>query len=452
MRTRRTAVVALTTTALSLSLTATAVSTASSALGAPTTGGCRLVELPPPPGGFDAGVMDIEVVDGVPTYYGNYQVVEDGVQTQRAVIWRGLNGAPEPIETGLGKDADIAFELTSTGLVNGSSEDRDGRNAVHWVLDIRTMRLTVVDGPPSRATDSTALVRRVNDSGALVGSDIHGVGDGGGHRNGYSAIAWASATAAPVRLPATGSSSVGEGINAHGDRTGYIAKSKLPGVPHWSSYDPTLWRADGTVTTMARLGYDAIPWEVKDDLSAGGEGFWGWDVGSGHMEAVYWPSPDTAVGLGVIDGGGYSRIFGLDEGGWAVGMADEFAEDDTDPYAWPGTYRRSFLYVSGQTAPGHLRVLPTLWSEANGVDDWHQWHGSAVHGVNAELDQAASASDTGLSADGVATYGATVYVNASQCGVEVATTHDPWGLGETLDEARQASDRVAMTAGRGHAR
>ena len=56
---------------------------------------CRLVELPPPAGGFDAGVMDIEVVDGVAVYYGNYQVVEgDGVQHQRAVVWRGLDGAP----------------------------------------------------------------------------------------------------------------------------------------------------------------------------------------------------------------------------------------------------------------------------------------------------------------------------------------------------------------------
>lgn len=448
MHSRRTVVALGATTALTLTIAA-AVTTAGSALGAPTSSGCRLVELPPPPGGFDAGVMDIEVVDGTTIYYGNYQVVEDGEQTQRAVIWRGIDGAPEPIDTGLGKAVDIAYELTSTGLVNGTSEDLDGGSPTHWVMDLRTMDVTVVDSSMGAKADATALVRRVNDSGALVGTDVHGVG-GSFNRNGNSAVGWASPDARPVRLRATGSSSQAEGINAHGDRVGIIAKSKRPGVPHWTDYDPTLWHADGRVTTMDRVGIDAIPWEVKDDGSAGGEGFWGWDPFAGHMEAVFWPSADDAVGLGVLDGGGYSRVFGLDEGGWAVGFADRFASDPEDPFAWRGgAYTHSFLYVHGRTAPGHLRILPSLQSVARGDADWHDWHGSAVHAVNAQLDQAASASATGVDENGVATYGATVYLGASQCGIEVATTHDPWGLGETLDAARATSADAESASVRG---
>ena len=439
MHTRRTAVAAATTAALALSLSAVAASTATSAFGSPAAGACRLVELPPPPGGFDAGVMDIEVVDGETVYYGNYQVVEDGIQTQRAVIWRGIDGAPEPIDTGLGKFADIAYELTSTGLVNGSSEDRDMGGIVNWVLDITTMELTVV-ASPGGTSDPTLLVRRVNDSGELAGSNVRGVGSGSYHRSGFSALGWDSPTSAPFRLASTGAGSTAEGINAQGDRVGIIAKNKRPHNPHWTDFDPTLWRADGSVVTMDRVGIDAIPWEVKDDGSAGGEGFWGWDTGAGHLEAVYWPSPDEAVGLGVIDGGAYSRVFGLDEGGWAVGGVEEWTDD--------GGFFHSFLYIHGETAADHLRVLPSLWSVENGVDDWHQWRGSAVHAVNADLDQAASGSESGRDEDGVSSYGATVYLNASQCGTEVPTTHDPFHLA-SLEETRAESDRVAKGAARG---
>lgn len=454
MHTRRTAVVTAATAALTLSLTTLAAPTAVSASAVVSASAdvsaspnCRLVELPPPPGGFDAGIMDIEVVNGQTVYYGNYQVVEDGVQTQRAVLWRGIDGAPEPIETGLGKFADIAFELTSTGLVNGTSEDAGQLGGINWVLDITTMQLTVVASPTGTA-DASTLVRRVNDSGALVGTDLRGIAEGSWHRNGFSAMGWDDAGDAPTRLASTGSGSVGEGINAQGDRSGHVAKSKRPQTPHWTDYDPTLWRADGSVVTMDRVGIDATPWQLKDDLSASGEGFWGWDTTAGHMEAVYWPSPDEAVGLGVVDGGAYSRSFGLDEGGWAVGFFDQFGDPETDPYAWSGALRHSFLYVHGETAADHLRVLPTVWSVAHGVDDWRQWHGSAVHAVNAELDQVGSSSDTGLGADGVATYGATVYVNASRCGVEVETTHDPFHL-QSVEAARAESDRVTQGAARG---
>ncbi|WP_404383555.1 hypothetical protein LL946_00145 [Knoellia locipacati] len=448
MHTRRTAVAAATTAALTLSLSVVAASTATSAFGSPAPAGCRLVELLPPPGGFDAGVMDIEVVDGTTVYYGNYQVVEDDIQTQRAVIWRGIDGAPEPVDTGLGKFADIAYELTSTGLVNGASEDRDMGGVVNWVLDITTMELTVVSAS-SGTTDTTLLLRRVNDSGALVGSDVRGVGDGSPRRNGFSAVGLESATSSPFRLPSTGSGSNAEGINAQGDRVGIIAKAKRPQNPHWTDYDPTLWRADGSVVTMDRVGIDAVPWEVKDDGSAGGEGFWGWDTRAGHMEAVYWPTPDEAVGLGVVDGGAYSRVFGLDEGGWAVGGVERWTEEG-DPYhdPWRGSVFHSFLYIHGETGADHLRVLPSLWSVENGVDDWHQWRGSAVHAVNAELDQVASGSDTGLDGQGVPTQGATVYLNASQCGIEVPTTHDPYHLA-SLEQARAESDRVAQGAARG---
>lgn len=64
-----------------------------------------------------------------------------------------------------------------------------------------------------------------------------------------------------------------------------------------------------------------------------------------------------------------------------------------------------------------------------------------MHGVNGELSQAASGSHSGYTEDGAPTFGATVWVNASQCGVEVETTHDPWHLTD-LETAREASADV----------
>jgi len=412
----------------------TAAAQAARAAPASTDGECRLVELAPPAGGYGAGVIDIEVVDGQTIYYGSYHTDDDeGRRHQRAVIWRGLDGAPEPLDPGLGGFADIAFELTETGLVNGVSEDEGEANPVPWVMDLRSGEVTVVDTAAGSATDgSRKYVRRINDAGAVVGSDSPGRGANRNER----ALGWDHFTGQPFRLDSSAFLSTGWGINNLGDRTGFIGKDKRPGYPHWTDYTPMVWHADGTSQELPRVGIDAVPSLVKDDRTAAGDGWWGWSVEEGHGEAMFWPSFDQVVGLGVVEGGAWSRVFGLDEGGWAVGMFDQFAEPS--PLAPDGVTAHGFLYRHGATQPGHVRVLPSLWAVANGVTDWREWHGSAVHAVNGDLDQAASGSHTGFYGEGQPTSGATVWVNVSSCGVEVATTHDPWHLTD-LQSAREAS-------------
>lgn len=395
---------------------------------------CQVVELPPPPGGYDAGVMDIEVVDGETVYYGSYHERDaDGQEHQRVVIWRGIDGAPEPVDPGLGGWSDLAFELTETGLINGVSEDADYGRPVPWVIDLATGAVTVVDTTAGTAKDRSDMwVRRINDAGAVVGSDSPGLG---ASRN-LRAYGWEHFTADPERLEARSSASMGWGINNLGDRSGFIVKGKQPGYPHWTDYNPVVWRADGSVVELPRVGIDAVANMVKDDRTAAGEGWWGWSVETGHIEPVFWPSYDEIVGLGVLDGGGYGRAFGMDEDGWVVGFVDRFAEpSQVSPDGW---VVHGFLYIHGETAADHLRILPSLYADAEDIGDWREWHGSAVHGVNGELNQAASGSHSGFRPDGTPTFGATVWVNASQCGLEVETTHDPWHLTD-LETARAAS-------------
>ena len=416
-------------------------------------GQCTLVELPPPTGGFHAGVMDIEVVDGVVTYYGNFQVVEaDGMQHQRAVAWRGLDGPPEVVDPGLGAVEDIAYELTPSGLVNGESWS-PGAPPVSWVHDLATGTTTVVDPSPGDSDDRNgAWVRRVNSAGELSGSRYTGNG-GGGMKRANAALAWDHYTGDPRLLHASGPLASAIGINEHGDRSGFVG-TQLPGVRGFAVYTPTIWRPDGSIVTMDTVGTEAVPFLLADDGSAAGDGAWGYDIATSHYEAIYWPAPDDAVGLGVLDGGAYSRAFGLDEGGWAVGAAYQW---DDGPAAQFGEVARSFLYRHGVTTREHLEILPTLWSVATGVDDWTQWYGTAVHAANAELDQVASGSHSGYTDDGRPTFGATVYLGASACGVEVATTHDPFGLGvdaavETatgIEDARATSDTAGQSAVRG---
>lgn len=54
------------------------------------------------------------MVAGKTVYYGSIEVLdEDGVPHQRAVLWHGLDGQPQVIDTG-DFAADIALELTSS--------------------------------------------------------------------------------------------------------------------------------------------------------------------------------------------------------------------------------------------------------------------------------------------------------------------------------------------------
>ena len=152
-----------------------------------------------------------------------------------------------------------------------------------------------------------------------------------------------------------------------------------------------------------------------------------------HVEASYWPTPDVNLALGIARGGGFSDAFGMDEGGWLVGMTDRlaprsrFAEDDFVAY--------SFLRTP-DTGEGKLRILPSLYGERHELG-WKKWSGSAVHGVNAELNQAGSGSHWKFEA-GEVRRAPTVWLNADQCGREVATTHTPFWLRESGVTARSA--------------
>lgn len=395
---------------------------------------CRLVELPLPDGGYDGGVIDIEVVDGETVYYGSYYVRdENGEEHQRAALWRGLGGEPEPVDPGFGAWSDIALELTESGLINGVSEDASYGSPKPWVIDLATGAVTLVDTTPGTAGDRSDMwVRRINDAGAVVGSDAPGVGSA---RNGRG-YGWDHYTGDAERLEARSFASEGWGINDLGDRSGMVIKGKQPKYPHWTDYNPIIWHADGSTTSLPRVGIDAVARMVKNDRTAAGDGWWGWSVETGHVEPVFWPSYDEVVGLGVLDGGGWGRAFGMDEGGWVVGAVDRWTEES--PATPWGFTDHAFLYIHGETAPDHLRILPSLHAAGTGETDWREWHGSAVHAVHAGLDQAASGSHSGFAEDGTATRGATVWVNASQCGVEVETTHDPWHLTD-LESARAAS-------------
>ena len=93
---------------------------------------CRVVRLQEPRWGHDGGVMDIERMNRRVYYYGNtYRVGRDGEEHQRALVWRSRRAAPERVGP-RGYDADIALELTDTGLINGVSEDWSTNTTVAW--------------------------------------------------------------------------------------------------------------------------------------------------------------------------------------------------------------------------------------------------------------------------------------------------------------------------------
>ena len=72
-----------------------------------------------------------------------------------------------------------------------------------------------------------------------------------------------------------------------------------------------------------------------------------------------------------------------------------------------------------------MRVLPTLHSVSTGEPDWREWHTThAAHASNDALDQIGAGTHAGFAEDGTPIGAPTVFVNASQCGVDVETTHE----------------------------
>lgn len=406
--------------------------------------GCELVQLATPEPGWGT-VVDIEVVagqvaghdlgGGTTVYYGSYDARDDdGGTHQRSVIWLGLAG--EPIDVGPGLDQDTAFELTASGLVNGASWDAAAGQERSWVRDLRTWQLTWVDAGAGRAGREQGIARRLNEHGALTGSTSHGQGLARAGR----ATAW-DAPGAPRRLlPSEGRDAQAFGINDAGDRAGFVAKDHLRSDGRWTVFEPTLWRADGTVRTLAKAGIDAQPRTLDEGGRMSGSTWWGWDPQAGHVEAAYWPSADEVVGLGVLEDGAWSESFGMGDGGAVVGRMERF---DDGPLSSPwGTVEHNFLWRLDVEGEGRVRVLPSLYSQGEG--EWQSWFGThAAHAAHVGLDQVGAGTHAGFDDDGMPVGAPTVFVNASTCGQLVATTH-----GAAQEEPLTAAQARAADQGR----
>lgn len=401
---------------------------------------CRLVELRQPAGAYDGGVMDIEVVDGQAVYYGNtFERDRRGVDHQRALAWRGL--AAPPVRVGpAGFDEDIAFELTESGLVNGQSVDWETGTEVAWVQDIDTMQLTLLD---TGAGHGPMWMRRINDRGAVAGMIARDADEPW-----TDAVGFDSPTSAMELLPgsAEAADAVAGGINNRGQRTGYLSTRPM-GDSGWYWFDPVVWEADGTVTPLAVPGaLDGAPRAIKDDGSVSGSVLFGTSVEQAHIEPAYWPDPTTLVTLGVLPGGDFGDVYGMDEGGWLVGRYAR-AVKRNDRLGERGVMGHAFLWTPA-VGNGRVRLLPSLYATAKRDVDWRHWHGTAVHAVNAGLNQAGSGSHVEFR-HGRPITAPTVWVNADRCGREVTTTHDPYGLLAPPESSTGSSARRATVPRRG---
>jgi hypothetical protein len=402
---------------LTLAPTASGVS----ATGSSTGDTCEVVGLKTPEGSPWGTVMDIEVVDGSPVYYGSVEVLEQGEPHQRAVLWRGLDAEPEFIDTGY--DADIALELTSSGLVNGQSEDWANGRAVAWVYDIGTDHLTFVDTGPGQPEGYFPWVRRINTNGAMAGVIGRGVGKGVRRQ----AVGWEHYTASPIGLQESGEGSEALAINDQGERAGLRARTRIF-TGTWVVWDPVMWDAQGKVHPVAKIGLDGVVRGLTEDRQMAGFSFMGPDPATGFLQATYWASPDDVVGLGVLDGGGWSDAFGIDDSGRVVGGMDRFV-DAEDPLRddW-GVVNHNFLWTPDMQ-PGRVRILPSLYAVDEGIEDWQRWAAVHIaHAVNSGLDQVGAGTHVGFSDEGLLLGAPTVYLHASMCGEVVDTTQDPWHL------------------------
>jgi uncharacterized membrane protein len=409
---KRTAAAAMSAVLLSGGLSAEAAEPAAA------TQACRLVALTMPPRAYDGGLIDIAKVGSKVLYYGSvHRRDADGVEHQRAVIWRGLGGRPQRVGP-RGFDADIALELTETGLVNGVSEDFSTGRARAWVQNLRTGRLRFFDTRPgSGSTSGYPWVRRINNKGQAVGS----VDRAHAEPPRSDALFWRGLGADPVRLPAQGHDASATGINERGDAAGFIVTDEVIDEDFFV-FKPVIWKADGTRVTLATPhGLDAAPRDINNDGQVAGGLWWGEDT-SGHPEAGFWPTPRRAIGLGLLPKGRWSDAFGIDDDGRLVGAMDRYVGTD-NPHAddW-GWVAYSFLWTP-QTTPGTVRIMPTLHAFRQGIRDWRRWYGNAMHAINTDLNQAGTGTHVRFTRSGRPRTAPTVFLNADTCGIEVRTTH-----------------------------
>lgn len=388
-------------------------------------GDCRVVRLQQPDGFGDGAVMDIERVNGRTVYYGNsYRGTGDRAK-QRAFVWNGLRADPVMVGPRGRWDLVIALELTSTGLVNGTAESFDGSRARSWVQDLATGELAFyrTESGPRGEDHGFTWIRRIDDQGAGVGTAFRSddpEGEPGTDAVGFDGPA---ADMEFLTYPVEYLEAGAFGINNAGEAVGYYADEFLdPENEFWTIWTPVRWNPDGSRTELATpYGLEAFPRTIEDDGGVGGLLAYGEDPLAAHLEAAYWPDAGSSVALGLLPGGDYSDAFGGDEGGRLVGLANRRVRKG-NRFGDHGYVDHSFWW-SPQTTEGTVRVLPSLYGDRRDLG-WRTWVGGAAHAVASDLDQAGTSTHAGF--DGRRkVFAPTVYVNASQCGREVATTHEP---------------------------
>lgn len=373
---------------------------------------CEVVTMQHPANAQYGTVMDIEQVPGLGTvYYGSFELVEeDGSWGRHPVVWYGLDA--EPVLVGPAGMVDgVAFELTPTGLINGQGFDASGRERA-WVQSLRSGRITWVEAEPEAAGIG---VRRINDRGDAVGtvwlSDLEA-----------EARVWSPHVDRPgASLPNDSTFPYAEGWDITNDlRVAGATSLELPeleAVVPWGA----IWSRRGEIAHVAsNPGVQADTYvRLMDEGGEAAGVAWFGDWSGGHYEAARWPSPSTIESLGLLPGGGFSGVYGQSEGGWVVGVADRF-DPESPAASEEGSVDHSVLWTDASDV---ALVLPSPYALEHGQGDWRHWFGGAAHGVNSTLDQVGSTSHTGWHGDGSLRLDPVVYVNASECGAAVPTTH-----------------------------
>jgi hypothetical protein len=183
-------------------------------------------------------------------------------------------------------------------------------------------------------------------------------------------------------------------------------------------YQAVVWSADGTMTRLAN-NPGAVPDSsarlINERGEAAGYARWG-DLDTGHLEAARWRSPSQLESLGLLPDGEFSFAYGLSEGGWVVGVAEHTDPGQLGPVSHAALWMRE---------ADHVRVLPSPYAVANGIDDWREWQSFGAYAAHSRLDQVGGTAQSAL--PGQNRSDPVVYLHASRCGERVPTTHGDAG-------------------------
>ncbi|GAA1477181.1 hypothetical protein GCM10009623_16270 [Nocardioides aestuarii] len=413
---------ALAVAAAGLTVTAPPASGAASASGL-VPGECRVVRMKQAAGFRDGSIIDLERVGDQVLYYGNGFTGPRDRERQRAFLWSGLRAEPQMIGPRAKRYAYVvALELTESGMVNGTAESRDGSIARSWVMDLATgdLQWYDVDSGPRGEDHGFTWIRRIDDAGAGAGTAVRN--DDGETEPGTDAVGFDDPGAQMEFLthPVDYLESGAFGINNLGQRVGYYADEFFyPEEQFWTIWQPSVWEADGSRTVLPTpYGIEGFPRVIEDDGGIGGAIAVGDTPETSHVEAGYWPDPETNIGLGLLPGGDYSEAYGGDAAGHLTGLANRRSESR---FARHGYVDHTFWWAP-ETGEGRIRVLPSVYGDRRDLG-WRTWVAGAGHAVDSETDRAGTTTHVGFDGRRLV-FAPTVYVNASACGREVTTSHE----------------------------